>query len=127
MYFLRRSIIPAKIFPKYLNNDSYWPLLLGFISKKKITGNSEYQFTFFVRSSNPEVLYKIDVLKNFAKFTGKHLCQSPGWGLQLYEKRDPGTGVFLWILQDFKNSFFYRTTLVVTSFLSTSSEFWWKL
>ena len=25
----------------------------------------------------PEVYYKIDVLKNFAKFTEKHLCQSP--------------------------------------------------
>ena len=29
-----------------------------------------------VRSSRPEVLYKKDVLKNFAKFTGKPLCQS---------------------------------------------------
>ena len=24
----------------------------------------------------PDVLYKKDVLKNFTKFTGKHLCQS---------------------------------------------------
>ena len=29
-----------------------------------------------VRSSLPEVLYKKDVLRNFAKFAGKHLCQS---------------------------------------------------
>ena len=28
------------------------------------------------RSSRPEVFYKKGVLKNFAKFTGKHLCQS---------------------------------------------------
>ena len=28
-----------------------------------------------VRSSRPEVFCKKDVLKNFAKFTGKHLCQ----------------------------------------------------
>ena len=28
------------------------------------------------RSSLPEVFYKKVVLKNFAKFTGKHLCQS---------------------------------------------------
>ena len=28
------------------------------------------------RSSRPEVFYKKDVLENFAKFTGKHLCQS---------------------------------------------------
>ena len=28
------------------------------------------------RSSRPEVFCKKDVLRNFAKFTGKHLCQS---------------------------------------------------
>ena len=30
----------------------------------------------FSRSSRPEVFCKKDVLKNFAKFTGKHRCQS---------------------------------------------------
>ena len=29
-----------------------------------------------VRSSHPEVFCKKDVLRNFAKFTGKHLCQN---------------------------------------------------
>ena len=29
-----------------------------------------------LRSSRKEVFYKKDVLKNFAKFTVKHLCQS---------------------------------------------------
>ena len=28
------------------------------------------------RSSRPEVFYKKGVLRNFAKFIGKHLCQS---------------------------------------------------
>ena len=28
------------------------------------------------KSSRPDVFYKICVLKNFTKFTGKHLCQS---------------------------------------------------
>ena len=28
------------------------------------------------RSSRPEVFWKKGVLRNFAKFTGKHLCQS---------------------------------------------------
>ena len=47
------------------------------------------------------------VLRNFAKFTGKHLCQSlffnkvAATGLQLYLKRDSGTSVFLWVLQNF--------------------------
>ena len=29
-----------------------------------------------VRNSRPEMLCEKDVLRNFAKFTGKHLCQS---------------------------------------------------
>ena len=29
-----------------------------------------------IRSSLPEVISKKGVLKNFAKFTGKHLCQN---------------------------------------------------
>ena len=42
------------------------------------------------RSSRPDVLFKKDVLENFAKFIGKQLCQSlffnkvAGLGLQLY-------------------------------------------
>ena len=37
----------------------------------------------FVRSSRPEVFCKKGVLRNFAKFTGKHLCQ----GLFFNKKR----------------------------------------
>ena len=47
----------------------------------------------------PEVFCKKGVLKNFAKFTGKHLYQS-----LIFNKAagpDPGTGVFLWILWNF--------------------------
>ena len=51
---------------------------------------------------------KKGVLKNFTKFTGKHLCQSLFFnkvaGLRpaaLLKKRDPGTGVFLLILRHF--------------------------
>ena len=32
-------------------------------------------FNGLFRSSPQEVFYKKDVLKNFAKYTGKHLCQ----------------------------------------------------
>ena len=44
---------------------------------------------------------KNDVFRNFSKFTGKHLCQGlffnkvAGLGLQLYQKKDSGTDVFL--------------------------------
>ena len=42
------------------------------------------------RNSCPEVLNKKGVLRNFAKFTGKHLCQS-----LFIKKRGSGTDVFL--------------------------------
>ena len=53
-------------------------------------------------SSLLEVFYKKGVLRNFAKITGKHLCQSlffTAFGLQLYQNRVSNTGVFLWILR----------------------------
>ena len=59
------------------------------------------------RSSNAEVFYKNTVLKNFAKFTGKKLYQSllfnKGESPFFIKKGDSGPGVFLWILQSFKN------------------------
>ena len=55
-----------------------------------------YEMLHFVSiqvcSEAPEMFYKKNVLKNFAKFTGKHLCQS----LLLFKAR-----VLLWNLQDF--------------------------
>ena len=68
-----------------------------------------------------EVFYKTVFLKIFAKFTGKHLCESlfvkehadlrPATLL----KRESGTGVFLWILRILMNTFF-----------SSSGCFWMK-
>ena len=52
-----------------------------------------------VRSSSPEVFCKKGVLKTFAKFTGKHLCQS----------------LFFNKVAGFKNTFFYRTPPVAAS------------
>ena len=55
----------------------------------------------YYRSSQPEVFCKKDVLSNFAKFTGKHLCQSlffnkvAGLRPATLLKRDSGTSVFL--------------------------------
>ena len=37
------------------------------------------------------------------------LIKLPASGLQLYLKRDPGTGVFLWILRDFWEHLSYKT------------------
>ena len=48
-----------------------------------------------LQKQRPGVFYKKGVLKNFTKFTGKHLCQSLSFSLQLYEKRASGTCVLL--------------------------------
>ena len=53
------------------------------------------------RSSRPEVFCKKSVPKNFAKFTGKHLCQSLFFNEVTAlrhvtcQKRDSDTGIFL--------------------------------
>ena len=62
--------------------------------------------TSTARSSHQRCSIKIGVLKNFTKFTGKHLCQSLFFNkvAGLYAtllKRDSGTGVFPWILWKF--------------------------
>ena len=74
-----------------------------------------------LRSSNSEVFYKKGVVKNFAKFTGKHLC----WRLFSLDskrpttllKRDSKIGVSCDICKIFKKSFFFffRTAPVVAS------------
>ena len=45
------------------------------------------------KSSHRRCSVRKDVLRNFAKFTGKHLCQ--GLKPATLLKRDSGTGVFL--------------------------------
>ena len=55
---------------------------------------------------------KIGVLKNFAKLTGKHLCQSRFFNKvtdlrpATLLKRVPGTVVFLRTYRTFKNTYF---------------------
>ena len=67
------------------------------------------------QKERPEVLCKKSLLRNFTKFTGRHLCQSlffnnlPGARLNLYLKRDYGTCFFLWILQNFYEHLFHRS------------------
>ena len=58
------------------------------------------------RSSLRRCSIRKGVLRNFAKFTGKHLRQS-----HCFKKRDSGPGVCLWILENFSDHLFYRTRL----------------
>ena len=61
------------------------------------------------RSSHQRCSLRKDVLRNFAKFTGKHLAPRR---MQLYLKRDSGAGVFPWIFRNFQEHLFYRRPLV---------------
>ena len=64
------------------------------------------------RTSRPEVFCKKIVLRNSVKFTGKHLSRSiffnkvAGLSPATLLKRDSGTGIFLWILRNFKTTFY---------------------
>ena len=73
------------------------------------------------RSNRPEVFYKKGALKNVAKFTEKHLCQSlffnkvAGLRPAAFLKKKLWHRCFPGILQHLKNTFFHRTPLVATS------------
>ena len=73
-------------------------------------GKSSRTETHKHRSSRPEMFCKKDVLRNFAKFTGKHLCQSLSFSFSLYWKRGSGATVFLWILWNFQEHLFLQNT-----------------
>ena len=67
-----------------------------------------------IDQKQPPKVWKV-VLRNFTKFTGKHLCQSLFFSkvacLCNFIKKDFGTGVFLWILRNYSEHLFYRTFL----------------
>ena len=72
-------------------------------------------------SSRPEVFCKKGVLRNFAKFTGKSLCQSLSFnkvaGLACnFIKKETLAQVFSYEFCEIsKNTFYYRTPLVAAS------------
>ena len=90
-----RNCFPIKKF-FLLDFTSLIPLALNFILRLKNQRQS------------PEVFCEKGVLKNFAIFTGKHLCCSffliklQGWWPATLLKRDSNNGVFLWILLSFQ-------------------------
>ena len=93
----------------------------NFLVKVDLSKFSMLQDTHSKRSSRPEMFYKKDVLRNFAKFTKRHLCQShffnkfagprPATSLKKYS----GAGIFPWILRNFNNTFFIGHPLATAS------------
>ena len=65
------------------------------------------------RAANVSCVVKNGVLENLPIFTGKQISESQASGFS----RNPGAGVFLWILQNFKNTFFYFLWQIPVSFL----------
>ena len=69
----------------------------------------------YFRSSHLRCSVKKGVLRNFAKFAGKHLWQRfffnkvAGQACNFIKKRAPGACAFLWILRNFSEHLFYRT------------------
>ena len=92
--------------------------MLCFLFPKSFNANSTF-FLFF-RSSLPEVFWKKGVLRNFAKFTGKNLCQSLRPATLL--KKEPLAQVFFCEFCEIsKNTISYRTPPVAPSvFLNVS-------
>ena len=90
---------------------------------KLFNANSTVFLFFFFRSSHREVFCKKVVLKNFAKFTGKHLCQSLFFnkvaGLRQLFLQNTSGGCFC----IFKCLFATSYTLHFTLFTSTSTLF----
>ena len=69
------------------------------------------------RSHHRRCSIKKGVLKNLAKLTREHLCQSLFFNkvadlrTATLFKKSPDTAVFLWILRNFQEHIFYRTPL----------------
>ena len=82
-----------------------WPKIIHYRSYKNFDG-----------SNRQEVFCKKGILRNFAKFPGKHLCQSlffnkvAGLRPATLLKRDSGTGVFLSTLRNFYDHLFLQNT-----------------
>ena len=70
------------------------------------------------RSSQRGCSERNGVLSNFAKFTGKHLCQSLFFNKVagfISEKRDSGTGVSMWILCEVSKNTIFTEQLWLTA------------
>ena len=81
-----------------------WGLMIVKLAWKMLV----IELTF--RSSRSQTFFKIGVLKNFANFTGKHLC----WSLLLIKLFSCE------FFELFKSIFFYRTPPVAASVLNRS-------
>ena len=77
------------------------------IIKKRLLFSCDICY-IFKNTFNGTPLVAVTVLKNFTKFTGLFICRSKTCN---FWKRDADTGVFLWVLRNFKNTFLQKTSV----------------
>ena len=77
-----------------------------FIILVSFSGQTESMIKYYTKSSCQRCSVRKDVLRNSAKSTGKHLCQS----LFLIKRRS-GPDVLLWNFRNFEEHLFYRAPL----------------
>ena len=75
-------------------------------------------FSWKCRSSRPEIFCKKGVLKNFAKFTGKHLCQS------FFFNKETMAQVFSWESCEISKSVFFTEHLWWLLLKVICNQFW---
>ena len=91
------------IINKFAATQKGWLKIIFWILIKKSICHHLLVGISMIRSSHGRCSVLRGVLKIFAKFTGKHLCQSlflnkfAGLRPATLSKRDSGTGVFRWI------------------------------
>ena len=90
----------------FLHNlcNFYWiPLLFIFIEETNQLRIMFYKNISIFRSSRSQKFFEVGVLKNFATFTGKHLCWSLFWQCRRACTRDIVGQIREYALQDFCN------------------------
>ena len=113
-------ILPEIILMKNIYMRPRHVILLPVISCKGWSNFLLYLWSS-LQKQPPEVFCTKGILRNFANFTGKHLCQSlfvnevAGLRPATLLKKGSGKGVFLWNLRNFKEHLLCRTPLVAAS------------
>ena len=64
------------VFEKHLKTTKVFTKLSKLLQIARQNNQNIHQLRLIYRSSRPEVFCEKGVLRNFAKFTGQHLCQS---------------------------------------------------
>ena len=115
---LKRNFLYESFSTKFLRSHSFevlWEASIERLYKEShdiCSANKTFALKKF-RKSPLLMLYKIGVLKNFTKSSGKHLCWSHSlMQLQLNFKNDSSQGVFRWINRNFKNVLFTKHLLI---------------